>query len=116
MATLPSTLAEIRTDASDTRKDRKLEVNFGSGYIQRGANGINPTDRDVSISFVGTIAQIQVYIDFFDGLKGYQNFQWTHPNESTEYNWVVGDRTISYPGADLVKLSTTFTRDFSLAT
>lgn len=115
MANLPSVLEPIRNDSSDKKSDRKLEITFGNGYVQRGANGINTIIRNVSISFIGSTTDIQTYIDFFDNLKGYQNFQWTHPKESTERNWVVGDRTVTDLSNDLRKLTTTFILDYSLA-
>lgn len=116
MAALPTTLTPIRENSSETMVDKKLEVSFGGGYVQRGADGINPLVRTVSISFIGSPSDIKVYIDFFNNLKGYKNFQWTHPKDTVQRNWVVGDRSISELSENLRQLSTTFTLDYSLTT
>ena len=116
MALLPDILTPIRSSTSETRSDRVLEVTFGNGYIQRAANGINSLQREVSITYIVSPTDIQTYIDFFDNLKGYKNFQWKHPKDLVTKNWVVGDRSISDLGESVRQLSTTFILDYSSAT
>jgi len=115
MSSLPATLTPILEETSTTDTDRKIEIKFGGGYVQRAGDGINPLEKSVNVAFVGSKVNIKTYTDFFNDLKGYQTFSWQHPDETSETDWVCGPRTVSYLADGTRKLVTTFIRDYGLA-
>jgi phage-related protein len=60
-------------------KFRVLTAQFGDGYKQAAADGINNREQSWPLSFTGTKAQITPIRDFLDARQGYQSFFWTPP-------------------------------------
>lgn len=68
---------------------RVLRTDFGDGYSQRAADGINSLKESwtlvwekISSTNYGTL------ISFFEGKAGYIAFTWTPPGESTSKTWI----------------------------
>ena len=66
-------------DPVGTTKYRVLKAQFGDGYIQTAADGINNTIKSWPLNFAGPKAQMNPIIAFFDGLAGWKAFLWTPP-------------------------------------
>lgn len=65
------------------------EVQFGDGYAQDSAFGINPKKSMVHLVWSGlTEAEKNALVDFFDDRAGWQYFYYTLPTESTARIWV----------------------------
>lgn len=87
MATLPDIPASYST--AGTTDFRILEAPFGDGYSQRASDGLNSVQRIWNIVWTARPdADIDSLYDFLVGLLGYDKFQWTAPDESTERDWV----------------------------
>jgi phage-related protein len=96
MATLPN----IRPDYANTTKSVKPRViknEFGDGYSQRIADGINSTLAEWSVGWTGRVkADIDTLEAFFEGLKGYIAFEWTPERESVEKKFICPEWTRTY--------------------
>lgn len=60
-------------------KFRVRKAQFGDGYSQSVADGINNKVQSWPLQFVGKKADMQDIIDFLDARAGYQSFYWTPP-------------------------------------
>jgi phage-related protein len=54
-------------------------VKFGEGYEQNAGNGLNPKIQNWPLTWVGSDAEINSIIDFFDAHEGWMSFQWLPP-------------------------------------
>ncbi|KAF1016174.1 MAG: hypothetical protein GAK31_01663 [Stenotrophomonas maltophilia] len=61
-----------------TIKDSVKRAQFGDGYRQTAADGINPRARSYSLTFTGPKAQIDQIIAFLDAHVG-RSFLWQSP-------------------------------------
>ncbi|WP_417511445.1 phage tail protein [Methylophaga sp.] len=65
--------------ATLTKEPRVRETNFGDGYSQRVADGINTNKRVWSLNFAGTQAEIEAIDDFLTSAGGVTSFDWLPP-------------------------------------
>ena len=65
--------------ASESFEPRVLVANFGDGYTQRSADGINNLPRKWPLSFSVSPTVGQEIIDFLKTANGVQSFDWTPP-------------------------------------
>lgn len=77
--TTPTFTWSPRVDPTGTAKLRVRRAQFGDGYEQRAADGINNKSQSWPLSFVGGSAYIQPIANFLDSQAGYQSFYWTPP-------------------------------------
>ena len=92
-------------------KYRVLSAQFGDGYQQVAADGINNKIESWPVSFTGTEDEIRPIRDFLDHHAGYQSFYWTPPlGEKGLYRSF--DITITPLGGDIYTLSTVFEQAF----
>ncbi len=67
-------------NASLNVRPRVLSAQFGDGYEQRIADGINNMPRSWSLTFTNPLP-ISIEIDnFLNARKGYEAFDWTPPD------------------------------------
>lgn len=62
-----------------TSKFRVRTAQFGDGYSQSVADGINNKMQSWPLQFTGTKDAMQAIVDFFDARQGFQSFYWTPP-------------------------------------
>lgn len=75
--------------ATASREQRIKSVNFGDGYEQRQADGINPLRETWSLNFTNRdIAEIDAIEDFLLARGGVENFDWTPPRASAAAKYV----------------------------
>lgn len=68
---------------------RVLRANFGDGYTQRAADGLNVIIRKPKLKFDGlTEAQADTIEAFLEAREGHENFDYTLPNESTSRKFI----------------------------
>ncbi len=58
---------------------RARAAQFGDGYKQVVADGINNKQQTWPMKFVGDAARIRSIMDFIDRHAGYKSFYWTPP-------------------------------------
>jgi phage-related protein len=85
---------------------------FGDGYSQSVANGINNAVDSWPLTFSGSSAKIAAIKAFLDATQGYVSFYWTPPL-GTQSLFRAGPYTVQPHGADSYTLTVTFTEVFS---
>lgn len=65
--------------ATETTTARVLKAQFGDGYSQRIADGINNKPRSWSLSFSKTQTDIDLILAFLNAEGGVYSFDWTPP-------------------------------------
>lgn len=71
-------------------------INYGDGYRQASARGINADRRRVTLVWSTlTHTNADTIETFFAGLGGYQNFDYQVPGQSAQLRWVCATWTRS---------------------
>lgn len=71
-------------EARGTFKPRVLSANFGDGYAQELADGINNNPGTYALNFsVLNLTTYQAIMNFLEGLNGASAFDWTTPKGVT---------------------------------
>ena len=97
---------------------RVLVANFGDGYEQRIADGINTLNETYSLSFATRLkSDIDDIVAFLDGKKGVSNFTLTLPdtNNTTrtgerDVKVITTDYSVSYDYDNFYSATATFRR------
>ncbi len=100
-----------RCDPIGTVTLRKLSAQFGDGYKQEAADGINNKVQSWPLSFAGKAAKITPIRDFFDARMGYQSFFWTPPLGVQGY-YKCSSYTLHPLGGGTYELNCTFEQSF----
>ncbi len=90
---------------------RVLSAQFGDGYKQDAADGINNKSQSWPLTFTGSSARIAAIRDFFDARMGYQAFYWTPPL-GTQGLYKCAKYQIRPLGLDAYSISGTFEQAF----
>ncbi|MDQ2820477.1 MAG: phage tail protein [Pseudomonadota bacterium] len=90
---------------------RVLRAQFGDGYAQTAADGINNKSQTWPLQFRGTAAKITPIRDFLDACSGYQAFFWTPPLGAQGY-YRCASYTLKPLGAGKYELAATFEQAF----
>lgn len=90
---------------------RVLKAQFGDGYAQTAADGINNKSQTWPLQFRGALANIAPIRDFLDALSGYQAFLWTPPLGAQGYYKCTG-HMLKPMGAGKYELAATFEQAF----
>lgn len=98
MATFPS--VDPSFGASKASKPVVKTAKFGDGYEQRVTFGINQNPKVWELRWQNiTEADSDTIEDFLNARAGVEVFEWTPPDETTEYKWVCQDwrKEINFP-------------------
>lgn len=94
---------------------RILENDYGDGYNQRAADGLNSVVatwdvvwEDVSVNDIDTLEA------FFEAKKGYIAFLWTPPRRSVAKKWICKEWSRDIQGLKTDRLRATFIQEFNL--
>ncbi|SEO63319.1 Phage-related protein [Luteibacter sp. UNC138MFCol5.1] len=91
---------------------RVLKSQFGDGYSQEAADGINNEVQTWPMQFVGSRAEVIAIRDFFRRHAGAVAFLWTPPlGEQGRYK--VTSYSPVHQGGDVYTISATFEQKFS---
>lgn len=104
-----------RLSASADAKFSIRTAQFGDGYIQTSANGLNPRSQEWSLEFTGNEAFIKAIKNFLDAHQGYQAFQWQPPLEAIGL-YRCDDYKPTALGAGMYNLAATFKTAYGLST
>jgi phage-related protein len=101
----------------DAPKVSLLKAEFGDGYTQATAAGINHIRRIISLEWeVLTPTQAKAMTDFFVAQGGYKPFWWTPSNEATPLKWTCEEWKDKRDKGGLRTVSATFIQSFNLVT
>lgn len=105
--TFPST--EPDRNSKRTKEDKILRAEFGDGYTQTAADGINNTIVKWTLSFANYPGDlIDEITDFLDDRGSTESFNWTPPFEDSPSLWKqVGAYDVTYPGGSAKSLTVT---------
>lgn len=76
---IPTFAYDPVTDPVGTTTYRVLKAQFGDGYAQQAADGINNVYNSWALTFMGGTSDVSPVKAFCDGLQGYLPFYWTCP-------------------------------------
>lgn len=96
---------------SGTKTFRVLTAQFGDGYKQTAANGINNASQSWPLTFTGRSADLAPIQAFLDARAGWQSFYWTPPL-SAQGLYKCDTYQIKQIGSDVWQISATFEQSF----
>lgn len=100
------------TSASRASKPRVLRADFGDGYSQRAADGINAVRDTYTVSWENiTRTEANTADAFLRARGGWDAFYWTPPG-GTQKTWTCEDWKVTHTTATLDSLSATFVEVF----
>lgn len=77
MATQTFTWVPAVSGLSGTATLKVRKAQFGDGYAQRAADGLNSRSSSFNLTFIGDAAKISAIRDFLDARAGAEAFYWT---------------------------------------
>lgn len=93
-----------------------LKAEFGDGYTQAAANGINHIRRVVSLKWEWLYAAEALAItSFLEAHGGYMPFEYTEPGSATPKKWTCEDWTDTTNERGFHAVTATFRQSFNLA-
>ena len=111
MATFPDIAPDY--GASKAAQPKVRSIQFGSGYSQRAAFGINQDPKTWSLTWQNrTTADANSIEDFLEARAGVESFNWSPPDEATTYKWVCQSWTKTMPYSNLFNITATFVQVF----
>lgn len=96
---------------SGTKTFRVLTAQFGDGYKQTAADGINNASQAWPLTFTGQASAITPIRDFLDARAGWQAFYWTPPL-GTQGFYKCATYDLKQVGRDVWQVSATFEQSF----
>jgi len=82
--TLPSVGTKISVRSSQTRRPRVIGLEFGDGYFQRTADGLNSNSKIFRVRWATmSVADSKTMMDFFEARGGHEAFLWAPPDEAS---------------------------------
>lgn len=100
-------------DPTGTITLRTRKAQFGDGYVQSVADGINNKVRQWPLTFRGTASKIGDIAAFLDAHTGAISFLWTPPApNSTQGYFTCESYTLQANGASVYTLTATFQEVF----
>lgn len=100
-----------RVGAQADTQFRVLQAQFGDGYRQTAADGINNFTDQWELEFVGKAAYILPIKQFLDEHGGWRSFLWVPPLRE-EGSYTAGRYSVSAMGAGVYALRVTFIRNW----
>ncbi len=74
--------------ASGRHTPRVRKAQFGDGYEQRSADGLNAINTEYDLEFTLTAADSAVLLAFFENLAGVSSFDWQPPGAAASKKWI----------------------------
>ena len=97
--------------SAPTTRAHVLTAQFGDGYKQEAADGINHIRQSWTMQFVGSLAEIMAIEEFLIRHGGYRAFLWTSP-DGVERAYKAREWSATPQGGPVWTLQTTFEQDF----
>ena len=113
MASLPDINPSLTS--SKRVKARVLMNNFGDGYSQRSADGLNNTPAEWTLVWAGQVkSDIDTLEAFFEARGGWEEFDWTPERESTSKKFICKEWSRSFQGSDNDTITAKLTQVYDL--
>jgi phage-related protein len=94
---------------------RVLKAEFGDGYAQRAADGINNNPVSISATWTNlTTAEKNTILNFFVARKGYQAFLYQYVDETSPKAYVCEEWGYTHEDAGGYTVTATFVQVFDL--
>ncbi len=77
-------------------------------------DGINIIDRLYTLSWTGTTAQINGFVDYFERKGGRKSFNWTPVGETTSYKWTCKEWFVSIISKTVSQITATLRQERDL--
>lgn len=103
---------KVERDVEPTNKYRVIETQFGDGYKQTSADGINTKDEQYTIKVHAYKAEAQQIMDFFDAHQGWKSFFWTPPLGKLSLFTCTDPKPVDQ-GGGLYTITGTFVKSFA---
>lgn len=103
---------KLERGVDPTIKYRVIETQFGDGYKQTSADGINTKDESYAVTLHAYKDEAKQIIAFFDELQGYKSFFWTPPLGKLGL-YMCADPKHVEQGGGLYKITGTFVKSYS---
>ena len=103
---------QVERDIDPTIKYRAVETQFGDGYKQTSADGINIKDEQYAFKAHAYGVKAQEIMDFFDEHQGWKSFFWTPPLGKLGL-YTCADPKPTPQGGGLYAISGTFVKVFA---
>lgn len=100
-----------RIDPVGQITQRSIVAQFGDGYAQRAADGINGKSENWPLEFVGSEDYIRPIRDFLDRHQGYKSFLWTPPLGEPQHFVTPEGYSLRAMGGGAYSLSVTFVQN-----
>lgn len=101
----------------DAPKLSLLKADFGDGYSQITASGLNHIRRNLSLSWEYlTPTAAKTITDFLTAQGGYKPFYYTPSNETTAVKWTCEEWRDERLKGGMRKVTATFVQSFNLVT
>jgi phage-related protein len=97
--------------STGTKNFRVRKAQFGDGYKQRVADGINNKSQSWPLSFTGRSADVRPIMDFLDARAGAESFYWTPPLGAQGY-YTCETYDEHHLGGDTWQITATFEQSF----
>lgn len=94
-----------------TGKFRTRTAQFGDGYKQQVADGLNAESQTWPLTFRGSAAYVAPILAFLRARQGYQSFYWTPPL-GQQALFTCSEYGITPHGAERYTLTATFEQSF----
>jgi phage-related protein len=94
-------------EASGDKSFSVRKAEFGDGYSQAVADGLNNEKQSWPLTFTVKKSEAELIRDFFDQHKGSQSFAWTPPLGTLSL-WTVEKYAITPLGANIYRINATF--------
>lgn len=96
------------------RTAKVLSNNFGDGYVQRAADGINNVRKTYSVTISNlTVKESQALDDFFAGLAGWRQFYYQQPGRSSPDRYICSEWSITHSDAMIDSMTCSWTQVFT---
>ena len=103
---------QYERDVDTTIEYRVIETQFGDGYKQTSADGINTKNESYTIKVHGRENDIKEIMAFFDAHGGWKSFFWTPPLKTIGL-YTCTDPKPTPQGGGLYTISGTFVKSYS---
>lgn len=98
----------VRIGATSKAKPRVKGVQFGDGYGQRMADGINVDLRQYSVKFTDWVENIEQIDDFFTRHGGVKAFLWQAPDRKVPRKYICQEWDTNFLNGNIREPAATF--------
>lgn len=100
---------------SRAHKPKVLKADFGDGYGQRAADGLNNDPLETDFEWPNITTAEKNYInDYLKARKGYQSFLWTEPDETVAKAWVCEEWSVDHQAFGVYTVKAKFRQVFDV--